>query len=196
MAPRRAGLLELRDESTVVQLVIRLGRRPNLDWRCGHAFRSLLGCLLFQGGLDDKRRAQARLLAPIGRAIAVHQSAGTRIEKGAVTGPGVQLEIAQAGHTRLVLRQSAVHAAVRLVSTSNEAFSSVRVWLIQRDGSAVPFPTVAEISPRETHEQHVYFLANEISGHRLHLDPGLASSSDELEAAGPGGQRVGRPGLG
>ena len=117
---------------------------------------------LYSKSLRDNRRAQARLLAPVGGAVPIQALPGTPVEPEAV---GVNGMFALTPDRKLVVAKDVWKARVRLVSTSDETFSGVRVWLVLGDGREVHFPLgFDEVAPHEEKVRAVYYWPGQIEG--------------------------------
>lgn len=117
---------------------------------------------LFKRTLKDGERAQARLLAPVGRAVPVQALPGTPTQPESA---GTQDLLGFGADGRAIVIAEAYMAKVRLVSTSEEAFSGLSASLLMEDGREVAFPLgFSEIAPREEKSFIYYYPPGNISG--------------------------------
>lgn len=117
---------------------------------------------LYRRSLRDSERAQARLLAPIGGVAPVQVLPGMEVE-GEGSGPGDLLGIS--ADRRPIVIAEAYMATVRLVSTSDEAFSGTTAALLMEDGREADLALgFDEIAPHEEKKFTNYFPPGDIAG--------------------------------
>lgn len=141
-----------------------------LDWGDVPTWVGAIGALaafgwavfLYGGTVRDQRRAQARLLAPVGGATPVLDLPGTTIRGEGVAPKGALMLNAE---RQLVSTGSFPWVNVRLVSTSDETFTGIRVWLDLEDGTTVRFPLgFSEMAPHEDKDVYAYFEPGRVRG--------------------------------
>lgn len=116
---------------------------------------------LYRRSLRDSEREQARLLAPVGGVAPIQVLPGTLIE-GAASGPSDLVGIIDG---KAAVIAEANMATVRLVSTSNEAFSDVSAALLMEDGREEDFMLgFDEIAPHEGKIVTNYYRPGVIAG--------------------------------
>lgn len=117
---------------------------------------------LYANSIRDRKRAQARLLAPVGGAVPVQVLPGDRVEYEGTAEGGL---IGIGPDRKLVVLSEAYVATVRLVSTSDETFSDIRADLLLQDGREVEFAlSFSEIAPYEEKKVTNYYRPGTISG--------------------------------
>ena len=117
---------------------------------------------LYAGSLQDRKRAQARLLAPVGGAVPVQVLPGAPLE---LESSGASDLLGIGPDRRGIVIAEAYMAKVRLVSTSEETFSDVRATLILNSGAEVDFTLpFGEVAPHEEKIHTNYFHPGEIAG--------------------------------
>lgn len=117
---------------------------------------------LYAGSVRDQRRAQARLLAPVGGAVPVVDLPGSPVRAAGTAPPGF---LALNAQKQLVTTAALPHVTVHLVSTSDETFTGIRAWLDLDDGSSVRFPLGFEaMAPHADETAVVYFEDNVVRG--------------------------------
>jgi hypothetical protein len=117
---------------------------------------------LYNGTVRDQRRAQARLLSPVGDTVPVQDLVGTPVVGEAVAPMG---SIGLDENRRLVLIAEHPKATIHLVSTSSEPFTDVSVWLDMPDREEVSFPLGFDaIAPHEEKIATAYFEPGIIAG--------------------------------
>lgn len=117
---------------------------------------------LYSRSLNDQRRAQARLIAPVGGAVPVQALPGEPTKDP--SSGSIEMFTLQIGSKPIVAKE-VFQATVRIVSTSDETFSGLRTWLVMEDGRAVYFGLgFNEMAPHEDKSFTCYFWPGEISG--------------------------------
>jgi len=143
-------------------LTIDLGNAPDWVSAVGTVSAFLFAVFLYARNLKDASMAQARLLAPVGGVAPVQALPGELVKSPSAGSVGMFSLISE-GY--LVVSREVCWATVRLVSTSEETFSGIRVWLIMPDGREVDFRLgFSEMAPHEEKIQTCYFWPGEISG--------------------------------
>ena len=116
--------------------------------------------ILYRSSLVDQRRAQARLLSPIGPAVPMLRLDGSPMEKPC-TAPGHLFKFVPG--VGQVLVEDAFTVRIRLVSTSDEAFTDIRVRLVHVDGREIPFHwPFQEMAPGDEKAWLCYFPPDEV----------------------------------
>ncbi|MFJ6169536.1 hypothetical protein [Curtobacterium sp. NPDC092190] len=138
------------------------GDAPGWVGAIGTVLALLWAVFLYSRSLSDQRRSQARLLAPIGGTAPVQVLPGELQKNPSVAMPGL-VEFDPNAGLRFV--RAADSARVRLVSTSEEAFSNLVVHLVLADGRRIPFALgFDEMGPNEDRQFTVYYPEGTISG--------------------------------
>lgn len=119
---------------------------------------------LFRRKILDTERAQARLLAPVGGAVPVQVLPGELMKDESTAAFGV-IDISTGIP---IIASEAFYATIKLVSTSDEAFSDLVVDLIMEDGKETKFVIgFSEMAPHETKVYTNYYPPGVISGKLL-----------------------------
>lgn len=117
---------------------------------------------LYTGSLEDRKKAQARLLAPVGGAVPVQVLPGAPVEPES---NGSQDLIGIGPDRRVVVTSEAYMVKVRIISTSAETFSDIRASLLLEDGRQVDFTLgFSEIAPHEEKIFTNYFHPGRVFG--------------------------------
>lgn len=138
------------------------GDVPTWIGAIGTLLAILWAVFLYRSSIEDRKRSQARLLAPVGGSAPVQALPGT-----AVSVPSsIDVRVHQDPSTReVLLAEESYLARVRLVSTSDETFSNLRVWLLPPDGTAVPFRLgLSEMAPHSDVSYTHYYPPGVIFG--------------------------------
>lgn len=117
---------------------------------------------LYRRSVEDAQRSQARLLAPVGGVAPVQVLPGTVVESDSA---GTQDLLGISSDLRPIVIAEAYMASVRIVSTSDEAFSEVSAALLMEGGRDVDFPLgFDEIGPHESKRFTYYYPPGVIAG--------------------------------
>lgn len=117
---------------------------------------------LYANSIRDRKRAQARLFAPVGGAVPVQVLPGERVDSEGTSEGGL---IGVGPDRKLIIISEAYAATVRLVSTSDETFSDVSADLLLQDGREVKFAlSFSEIAPHEEKKVTNHYRPGTIAG--------------------------------
>lgn len=145
------------------QWVVNWGDVPTWVGSIGAVGALFWAVFLYSRSLNDQRRAQARLIAPVGGAAPVQVRPGEAAKNPSVSKEGM---FAIENGLKVIATDKVFYwATVRLVSTSDETFSGLRTWLVMEDGREVYFTLgFNEMAPHEDKLQTCYFWPGEITG--------------------------------
>lgn len=141
---------------------INWGDVPTWIGAIGTLLAILWAVFLYRSSIEDGKRSQARLLAPVGGAAPVQALPGSVVSSPS----SIDVDVYQNSTTlQLLLSEEACWSRVRLVSTSDETFSDIRVWLLLRDGTEVPFRMgFSEMAPHSDESYTHYYRPGVIFG--------------------------------
>lgn len=142
--------------------VIPWGDVPTWIGAIGTVVAVFWAVFLYANSIRDQRRSQARLFAPVGGAVPVQLLPGDIVEGEGTSEAGL---VGVGSDRKLRITSEAYAATVRLVSTSDETFASVRADLLLQDGGTVEFHlSFNEIAPHEEKKVTNHYRPGVISG--------------------------------